>query len=353
MLVVHPNSADGKPASHSGPAVAAEWKQIVEPVEPFLQQVAETLSAQVDTFLPEIRECAQYALESRGKQLRPALVALTAATFKPPTEAHVKAATIIEMVHLATLVHDDIMDEAVVRRNRPTLAHRWGSETSVLLGDCLFAHALEMAAAFPTAEVCRVVARATKNVCSGEILQTHRRLRYDLREEDYFHILSLKTGELFALSCDLGAHLSGATGEQRAALREFGLTLGTAYQLYDDCLDVFATEQTAGKSLGTDLNKGKATLPLIMYLRDLPPGERTRLEAQLADWDPADLPDLRRKLVEGGVRESTARVAHGLLDRACRLLETVSLNGRLSGLHQVAGYLAQQISVSGVGKQVP
>lgn len=353
MLVVHPNSADGKPASHAKSAAPVDWRHIVEPVEPFLRQVTEMLGAQVDTFLPEIRECARYALESRGKQLRPALVALTAATFKPPTEDHVKAAAIIEMVHLATLVHDDIMDEAAVRRNRPTLAHRWGSETSVLLGDCLFAHALEMAASFPTAEVCRVVARATKNVCSGEILQTHRRLRYDLGEEDYFHILSLKTGELFALSCDLGAHLSGASVEQRATLREFGVTLGTAYQLYDDCLDVFATEQTAGKSLGTDLNKGKATLPLIIYLRGLPASERVRLESQLAEWDPADLPELRRKLVDGGVRESSARIAHGLLDQACQLLETVSLNGRLSGLRQVAGYLAQQISVSGVGKQVP
>src|SRR2546426_7601758 len=150
------------------------WKQIVDPVEPFLEAVARRLAEQVQTFDPEIASYAQYALTNQGKQLRPALVALSAGSVGRPNDNLITVAVIIEMVHLATLVHDDIMDEALLRRRRPTLAAHWGNQISVLLGDCLFAHALKLAASFPTPEVCRAVAAATKTVCSGEILQTHR-----------------------------------------------------------------------------------------------------------------------------------------------------------------------------------
>src|SRR5690606_29424947 len=156
------------------------WNRIVEPVEPFLRQVGERLEEQVHAFHPDLREYARYALTNQGKHIRPVLVALAGRSFGDLNDDHVNGAVIIEMVHLATLVHDDVMDEASVRRNQPTLANRWSNELAVLLGDCLFAHALELAASFETPEVCRVVSRATKRVCSGEILQTQSRLQLDL-----------------------------------------------------------------------------------------------------------------------------------------------------------------------------
>src|ERR1044071_69591 len=211
------------------------WKQIVEPVEPFLEAVARRLAEQVQSFDPEIASYAHYALTNQGKQLRPALVALSAGTIGKPNDNLITVAVIIEMVHLATLVHDDVMDEAVLRRQRPTLAATWGNHISVLLGDCLFAHALKLAAGFPTPEICRAVAAATNTVCSGEILQTSRRKKFELSRAEYFKVLSMKTGELFALSCDLGAYLSDANGGHRVALRQYGLAIGTAYQIYDDC----------------------------------------------------------------------------------------------------------------------
>src|SRR6266567_3533306 len=201
-------AAPAKEAPHS-------WKQIVEPVEPFLKAVANQLAEQVQTFDREIASYAQYALTNQGKQLRPALVALSAGSVGRPNDNLITVAVIIEMVHLATLVHDDVMDEAVLRRQRPTLAANWGNEISVLLGDCLFAHALAMAASFPTPEVCRAVATATNTVCTGEILQTNQRQQFTLAREDYFKAIRMKTGELFALSCDLGAHLAGATPKVR------------------------------------------------------------------------------------------------------------------------------------------
>ena len=172
-------AVETKAVAVAAPATEAphSWKQIVEPVEPFLKAVAERLAEQVRTFDPEIASYAQYALTNQGKQLRPALVALSAAAIGEPNDSLVTVAVIIEMVHLATLAHDDVMDEGVLRRQQPTLAANWGNQISVLLGDCLFAHALKLAAGFPTPEICRAVSAATKTVCSGEILQTHRQRR--------------------------------------------------------------------------------------------------------------------------------------------------------------------------------
>ena len=182
------------------------------------------------------------------------------------------------MVHLATLVHDDVMDEADVRRGRLTLGSKWGNEIAVLFGDCLFAQALKLAASFPTPEICRAVSMATNTVCSGEILQTRQRRNFQFSQAEYFKVLEMKTAELFALSCDLGACLSGATATQRTALREFGLALGTAYQIYDDCLDLFGSESVVGKSLGTDLAKGKLTLPVLKFLGAPTQREKARMQ---------------------------------------------------------------------------
>src|SRR6185295_19413139 len=206
------------------------------PVEPFLQAVADRLMAQIGAFERDIAVYAEYALTNQGKQLRPALVALSGGAAGKVNDSHILVAVIVEMVHLATLVHDDVMDEAQLRRGRPTLAANWGNELSVLLGDCLFAHALKLAAGFPTTEICRAVAAATNTVCSGEILQTQRRKSFELSRADYFKVIQMKTGELFALSCDLGAYLSGAGAAPRTALRHYGMAIGTAYQVYDDCL---------------------------------------------------------------------------------------------------------------------
>src|SRR6266581_1241194 len=289
------------------------WKQIVGSTDPFLSAVARRLAGQIDEFDPQIATYAEYALTNQGKQLRPALVALSAGATGRINETHVLAAVIIEMVHLATLVHDDVMDEAEIRRGRPTLAANWGNEISVLVGDCLFAHALKLAASFPTPEICRAVAAATNTVFSGEILQTQRRKNFELSRPEYFKVLSMKTGELFALSCDLGAYLSGAAPGQRAALRQYGLALGTAYQVYDDCLDLFGSEETAGKSLGTDLAKGKMTLPMIWLLQRASASERARIEVLLQEWDAAFFPQLMDLLRAHEALDESRRAVHQYL----------------------------------------
>lgn len=342
-----PNLAPERPASsrHHGDA----WKSIVSPVEPFLQAVAGQLAAQIQEFESEVATYAEYALTAQGKQLRPALVALAGGAVGKVGSDHVRAAVIIEMVHLATLVHDDVMDEAGVRRGRPTLAANWGNEISVLVGDCLFAHALKLAASFPTPEICRAVASATNTVCSGEILQTQSRNRFDLAREEYFRVLEMKTGELFALSCDLGACLSGAPARQRAALREYGMIVGTAYQVYDDCLDIYGVESVAGKSLGTDLAKGKLTLPMLLLLERADPEERKLVRAILLDWEPSHHRALLQLLNRHGVLGESKDTVHRLLESAARLLDGLPESASRRSLAGFIEFLEQQTECLGCG----
>src|SRR5690606_26504005 len=158
-----------------------------------------------------------------------------------------------ETVHLATLVHDDIMDEAEIRRNRATVARKYSNATAVLLGDALFSHAVFLATQFPTNEVCRCVAESTRKVCTGEILQTLQRGDPELSMETYLRVIDLKTAELFRAACHLGARLAGFDDDYVEASGAFGRHLGIAYQIYDDLTDLFGSQDKIGKTLGTDI----------------------------------------------------------------------------------------------------
>ena len=321
---------------------AGSWKQIIDPVEPFLEAVARRLARQVEAFDPAMQGYADYALNGQGKHLRPALVALSASALGGANDDHVTVAVIIETVHLATLIHDDVMDEAEIRRGRLTLAANWGNDIAVLFGDCLFAHALKLAASFPTPEICRAVASATQTVCSGEILQTQHRGDLHLSRERYFQILEMKTAELFALSCDLSACLSGASPEVRQALREFGLALGTAYQVYDDCIDLFGSEAVAGKSLGTDLATGKLTLP-VLQLRDRAEGpDRERLMKLLQDREPGVLGQIAPLLAKYETLAASSEIIHDYLAQARRVIEVLPGSGGRLGLFELCHYLDRQ-----------
>jgi octaprenyl-diphosphate synthase len=324
------------------------WKQIVEPVEPFLKAVANQLAEQVRTFDPEIASYAQYALTNQGKQLRPALVALSAGTVGRPNDSLVTVAVIIEMVHLATLVHDDVMDEAVLRRQQPTVAANWGNQISVLLGDCLFAHALKLAAGFPTPEICRAVSAATKTVCSGEILQTHRQRQFQFSREEYFKVLEMKTAELFALSCDLGAWLCGATAAERGALRQFGLALGTAYQVYDDCLDLYGSEASVGKSLGTDLATGKLTLPVLVALGRAGAADLAKLENLIKQWDDGHFARVIELLEKYDALDESRAAIHQFLEAARLALAPLPKTESRLALSALTGFLAEQTVALGV-----
>jgi octaprenyl-diphosphate synthase len=344
MLVTEWKTSAEIPLTQPSPT----WKEIVEPVKPFLGKVAEHLGKQVKEFDPEIGKYVQYALTNQGKQIRPALVALTGAAFGNLNDALLNVAVIIEMVHLATLVHDDVMDEATVRRSQPTLAANWGNEVSVLVGDCLFAHALALAASFPTPDVCRAVAKATNTVCTGEILQTNQRQNFHLSREDYLKALEMKTGELFALSCELGGALAGASKTEQTVLREYGLALGTAYQVYDDCLDLFGSEKIVGKSLGTDLGTGKITLPILIILENGSNSDRLMLQNCIESLEPNDLEKIFELLLKYDALKGTQRVVIQYIKNAQRGLGQLKQSKGVGALAALGDYLAQQTEALGV-----
>lgn len=325
------------------------WKQIVEPIDPFLEAVHGRLAKQINEFDSALLPYAEHTLSSSGKHLRPALVALTANALGEVNDSHVTVAVIIEMVHLATLVHDDVMDESTIRRGRPTLAANWGNEIAVLFGDCLFAQALKLAASFPSPEICRAVATATNTVCSGEILQTQHRRDFKFSGREYFRVLEMKTAELFALSCELAAYLSEAPVAQRATLRQFGLAFGTAYQVYDDCVDLFGLETVAGKSLGTDLAKGKLTLPVLLLWERAEAADRVRLEDLIKNWQPAALPQVAALLAKYDTLAPSVKVIAQYLDKARQTLRALPESQGRSSLFGLTEHLARQTGELGVG----
>jgi octaprenyl-diphosphate synthase len=347
MFIADPTPARSQTVPLTMVNPGESWQQLVGPVESFLESVSEKLAAQVNAFDPELLDYADYALKGQGKHLRPALVALSAGTLGETGRAHVTAAVVIEMVHLATLVHDDVMDEAEIRRAKPTLATKWGNEIAVLFGDCLFAEALRLAASFPTPEVCRAVASATNTVCAGEILQTRSRGNFQLGLEHYLRIIDMKTAELFALSCDLAAFLTGATLEQRTALKRFGHAFGVAYQIFDDCQDVFGSEAKAGKSLGTDLAKGKLTLPLIELRRRVSNGDLIKMEELFRQGEVSGLEDLRRLLTRHKVLPACVGKICLKLEEARDALSVLQPNDGVERLGGCTRFLEAQLESLG------
>jgi octaprenyl-diphosphate synthase len=330
------------------PRKPLEWTRIVEAVDPFLHRVARRLAEQTEEFDPQIASYARYALTAQGKQLRPILVSLSGDSVGELNDSHVTVAVIIEMVHLATLVHDDVIDEAQLRRGRPSLAANWGNEVSVLLGDCLFAHALKLADSFPTPEICRAVASATNIVCAGEILQTRSRGDFEVPRNLYFKMLAMKTAELFALSCDLGACLSGTNAARREDLRQYGRALGTAYQLYDDCLDVLGSEAVAGKSLGADLANGKVTLPILIVKERANAADLKQLRQWIRQWDPARLEDVVAMMAKYEAFQESRGVIQQYLSAAQEALALVPESEARAGLVGLTQYLAEQTEALGV-----
>lgn len=202
-----------------------------------------------------------------GKRLRPALLLLAGRAVGDLTDAHQTLAVVVEMIHTATLVHDDVLDEADLRRHVDTINARWGNETSVLLGDFLFSHAFYLASTIGSADACQLIGRSTNRVCEGEMRQTLAEGNLSLGEDDYYAIIAAKTAELCACCCELGAKYAGADDKCTHALASYGRNLGMAFQIADDLLDLAGTESATGKSLGRDLAKQKMTLPLI-HARD-------------------------------------------------------------------------------------
>jgi octaprenyl-diphosphate synthase len=246
---------------------------------------------------------------------------------------------ILELIHVATLVHDDIIDGAEIRRQAPTANAKWGNALSVLLGDCLFSHALMLSTGFDDSVVGRKIALAASEVCSGEIIQTQRRFDMQLGRDDYFDIIRKKTAALFAAAMELGARLNGQEASVCEALRQFGLNVGAAYQIYDDCIDLVGDEKEYGKTLRTDLNKGKLTLPILNLLGSATERQREKLHRLLLQREPIDISALANIADYAGAIEASVDTGQELVEEARRLLGVLPESEHKSALAGITTFL--------------
>jgi octaprenyl-diphosphate synthase len=318
---------------------AVAFKQTFELINPHLYSVEERIRQQARAFDPAVEGYIAYAINSGGKRLRPALALLAGGATGKITSGHVDVAVILELIHVATLVHDDIMDGAETRREQPTVNAKWGNSLSVLLGDCLFAHALRLSTAFANNEICRIVSSAAAEVCTGEIIQTQRRFDLNLSLPDYYKIIEMKTAALFAAACELGAFTSEAGPEVIGALKTFGARLGTAYQIYDDVLDIAGDEAEVGKTLGTDLEKGKLTLPVLLLLQSSDDARRQRVRELLLHENLSGHEELTELLRTSGAMANAIEIACRMVAEARQALEPVPVNKYWTGLAAIAGHL--------------
>lgn len=310
-----------------------------ELVRPELEKVEASIREQALGFDPAVEGYVSYVCKSSGKRIRPALALLSGGATGGVAEEHRKLSVILEMVHIASLVHDDIMDGADIRRGLPTAAAKWGNSLSVLLGDSLFAYALELATDFDDTSICRAIARASRDVCCGEIFQTQRRFDLNLSVADYFRMIEMKTAALFAAATELGALLNHQSIEVRQAMRSYGLKLGTAYQIYDDCLDLVGDEKTVGKTLGTDLAKGKLTLPILFLLQSASAAQKSKLSRMLLKGEPMDTSILAGIADYVGSIERAISTGQNLLREANEELICLSDSPHLKALRQITTYL--------------
>jgi len=256
-------------------------KRILEvfgPVLGRLSEVEDFFTREFERAQPLVSEVATYVLGSGGKRLRPALVLLVSRMLGYAGERDVRYGAVVEMIHTATLIHDDIIDGSDLRRGHPTANNRWGNQTSVLVGDWLYTRTMDLCLELGDVEVMRLLTSATLRMTEGEILADHVRGRLDVDETTYMEITQRKTAELFAAACALPALFQPATLHLTEPLLEFGREVGIAFQLIDDLLDFTAARSDLGKPVMADLREGRATLPIILLLPRLDADTRERLQ---------------------------------------------------------------------------
>src|SRR5687767_3674404 len=266
--------------------MSTSLSSLTECIGPQLAGVDELFRRELVSELGCVNTLVKHVARFRGKMLRPILLLLSGKACGELTDAHVTIATVVEMVHMATLVHDDVLDEAELRRKGATINHLRGNEAAVLLGDYLISHSYHLCSSLDSPLASRVIARTTNTVCEGELLQIDNRNNLDLDEETYLKIITLKTATLCATCCFLGAKFAGGSESQVAALKTYGRALGIAFQIQDDILDIVGDADTVGKTLGIDIEKGKMTLPMIHFMRTAPREHRLLLRSLLEGKEP-------------------------------------------------------------------
>ena len=306
-----------------------------------LSQLEQSIDKLLTTKVAFIKEVVHHIVKSGGKRIRPILVILSAKICGTRDDRHIPYAAIIEFIHTATLLHDDVVDNAKIRRGRLTANTIWGNEPSVLVGDFLFTKSFDLMIQTQNAEILRVMANATTKLAEGEIMELLRTSDINTTEKDYYEVIDNKTAVLLAAACEIGALLGEVEAEKRLALRDFGYHLGMAFQLKDDLLDYVATDSTLGKNAGIDFKEGKVTLPLIHALEFADAAERETIATALQKKKTSkkDFQKVKEIIERYDGLEYTSNVSKEHIDKARDFLSLFPPSPYKEALVELASYI--------------
>jgi octaprenyl-diphosphate synthase len=307
-----------------------------------MEGMASELISDVDPFVDEV---VRYGLELGGKRLRPALLFLTARVIGKVTENHIRAAAAIELIHTATLIHDDILDGALIRRHLTTINFKWNPHVAVLAGDILLTKAMELLTCIEDIHGFQRVTIACRQTCEGELLQTGTIGEFTISQDEYMNIISRKTAPFLACSTELGAYYCGAEPTTIELFRLFGQQLGIAFQMIDDVLDLVGKTDTTGKTLRTDILNRKPTLPLILYLQNIPQNDNNeillRLNSNNNNISESDAEWIAERIRNSGVVDDIKLLAAKVIDKAIESIASYQSNNHaaIAGLTAIAKFI--------------
>ncbi len=299
------------------------YQQIRSVVEGDFKAVDKFIVDQLYSNVPLVENIGHYIVEAGGKRLRPLLVLLAAKTCKIETQAHISLAAVIEFIHTATLLHDDVVDMSSLRRGRPTVNAHWNNPSSVLVGDFIYSRAFQILVTLGDMRIMEIIADTTNRIAEGEVLQLISKNNPNPSEQNYMQVIQNKTAILFQAAGQCGAILAGASKEQELALQRFGMHLGTAFQLIDDVLDYAGDSESLGKNIGDDLAEGKPTLPLIYALENGSAEQAQLIKQALTDeqLDPGRMQQVIDIVKECGALDYARALAEAESEQALACLE--------------------------------
>lgn len=304
-----------------------QLQEIYQPIRKELRDVEDTIQASLSQAKnTSILKVNRFLLDSAGKRLRPALAILcakAATILKPQASSHqlINVAASLELIHMASLIHDDVIDHSHKRHHNATVNSKWGEDTSIALGDYLHALAFKLLAACNNTDILSCISAATQAMCEGELIQVLERDNLALLKERYLLIIKKKTASLFAASCQAGALTSGVSRQIENALKEYGLNFGIAFQIIDDYRDLVAPEEELGKAPGQDIASGELTLPLLNLLASSNKTKRKGLEKQLAEKDAGCLKRIREALINSKAKTYTRQITVQYINTAKKYLK--------------------------------
>jgi octaprenyl-diphosphate synthase len=285
-----------------------------------MEAVNTVIRQQLHSTVPLVNQIAEYIISAGGKRIRPMLVLLTANAFGYRGTHHHDLAAVVEFIHTATLLHDDVVDESSMRRGRETANAMFGNAASVLVGDFVYSRAFQIMVAVQNMRVMQILADATNVIAEGEVLQLLNMHDPDVTEERYLQVIRSKTAKLFEAAAELGALIAGASETDIAAAAEYGRSLGTAFQLIDDVLDYSGNAGDIGKNIGDDLREGKPTLPLIHLMQHGTAQQRELVRACITNGDEQHFDEILSAITTSGALDYTKREAEKAADRAANAI---------------------------------